>query len=184
MSTRKQRSDRGERAKMRSRGGLLFCIDRSGDRSGKRSPPAARATWQREDLGFHRRSGLDGFGSVEVWPHRNLPRRHRRRRGAICRWLSVSKSLSCGFNVTGFARSRGNWRVPRRRSRVSCDATPPPEADASSIERSRRSGMPIVRHDVLSVLSWRSVLCCGTTSKTGWRARSPLLVGRWSLAPR
>ena len=159
MGTRKRRSEQVKRAKMRSPGRPPV-LHRSERRPfwGWWSPRAARAKWQLEDLGFHRRSGSGGFGSVEVCPHRNLRRRRRRRRGVICHWLSASKSPSCAPNVTGFARSPGNLCVPRRRSRVGCDSTLPPAAEASSIGRSRHSGMLIVPRGVPSLPSWRSML--------------------------
>ena len=84
MGARKRQLGRVGRAKMRFQVGLLFCIDQSDVRSGGRSPMGARARTRLEEFGYHRRLGLDGFGSVEACRHRNLRRRRRRRPGAIC----------------------------------------------------------------------------------------------------
>ena len=61
----------------------------------------ARARKQREELGCHRRSGSDGFGSVEVCPHRIFRRRRRRRRDGICRWLSGADRSSARAGIKG-----------------------------------------------------------------------------------
>ena len=116
---------------------------------------------QLEVLGFHRRSVPDGFGSVEVCPHRIFRRCRRQHQDGSCRWLSVSRSLFCVPSIKGFERSRGNLRGPRRRSRASCDAMPPREAEASRIGLSQRSGMPIVQLDVPSLPDSRPMLLCG-----------------------
>ena len=102
-----------------------------------------------------------------------------------CRWLSVSRSLSCVPSVKEFERLRGNLRGARRRSRASCDAMPPREAEASRIELSLRSGMPIVQHDVPSVPNSRPMLLYGryVQDRLAGKVATPARkVDRWTLS--
>ena len=72
-------------------GDLPFYIDRSVGRSGRRLPKVARAKKRLEWPRCRRRSERDGFGSVEVCPHRNFRRHRHHQQDGTCRWLSVSR---------------------------------------------------------------------------------------------
>jgi len=128
--------------------------------------------------------GTRWFRECGGMPHRIFRLHRHHRQDGTCRWLSVSRWLCCVHRVREFERLPGNLHVPRRRSRASCDAMPRPEAEASRIERSRRSGTPIVRHDVPSLPSWRSTPGYEAMCKIGWPARLLLLEGRQLLAPQ
>ncbi len=85
-----------------------------------------------------------GSARMAGWPHFLLSRF----RDAICLLLSEKRSRFSTPATVGCVRSPASWVGHRRRSRVSCAATPQPVAEAWSIGPRTRSGIRIGAHAV------------------------------------
>ena len=103
-----------------------------------------------------RRSASGGFGRVVACRRSPWPRR----RVGICRSWSARRSRFCVRRVRASARSPGGSGVRRRRSRVSCAATPPRVAAGWTIEPRRLSGTPTCAPGARSRRSWPSTHSC------------------------
>jgi len=142
----------------------------------------------RGSTGVRSRGGF-GSGSLRVCPARRPLQRAacRRRSGRggsvrvagcrLCRWPrrlagtsrspSVRRSRCSRLRRWEFVRSRAVWVAMRRRSLVSCVATPLPAAVVWSIEPRSRSGMLSGGRVARRPRNSRSTTGCGTTSAIG-----------------